>query len=538
MRLLLRHFLFFLLFLVLTLVFYSSTLHAKFVFDFVDLYFDLKNKGWACLGSFSQGFMPDVLARGVFFGLIETIGLNEKIWFVLSSLLHSANALLVFLFIHQLLLWADYTETVLPALLSALLFLLSPFQTEVVVWGGAFNYLLVSFFILLHFYALISWIISGSGFMMVVAGSSFLLGLFSHEWGLFLLPADFAILILSGAHTKPKAWILFCLPLLMVGLYFFNQLLSGKLVGHYGAETHLRFQVSELVPAFYRYVLKATLLPSFVFEQYQHSVFTCLQKPTLILSLCLFTLITAAVVLFFFLKSSKKFFPPVLLLFLFILFVFPVLNLYFPYWIKIHADRYCYLPFTFLYAAVIALLFRFKTMFRILLPGLFLIASAFFLLQINKRWHQAAKLVASLQQNFPGDTTKQYYILNLPDTYDGAYMFRSLGNSKLAKRINMQTGIDRTPQITEVLAYNLKTNTDSVRVTSLSPAEIKVELSNPGSWWWMNTMGASDYENEKLKVDIDNKNAAYVVTLKKPTPNDVYLYQTGGEWRVFNQPSE
>ena len=99
-----------------------------------------------------------------------------------------------------------------------------------------------------------------------------------------------------------------------------------------------------------------------------------------------------------------------------------------------------------------------------------------------------------LENNFPIDTTKHYYILNLPDNYQGAYMFRCLGDSKFASTLKLKTQVDRTSQITEVLSYNLLQPFDSVKVSIVDSLKLKVELSNAGSWWWRYTVGANDPE--------------------------------------------
>lgn len=521
----------FLLFLVLTLLVYSPTLHSKFVFDFVDLFFDFKNKGWSSLASFSKGLSPDFIARSILYGLIEIFGLNERVWFFVSSLLHALNALLFFLLIKQLLHVAGYTQIILPSVLSALLFLFSPFQTEAVVWGGAMNYLVVSFFILLHLNTTLYWLVSKKPWSLYCAALTFFLAMFSHEWGLFLLPADLLLLFLIGDKQKKKYFLFVVTLFVLIGIYFLNQWLSGEIIGHYGAETHLRFKWQEIVPAFYRYIFKATLLPGFVFEQYQAQLYSFLLKPKIVLLLVGITLSAVAFIGFLFLKNKQKNTPVIFLLLLFCIFIFPVLNLYFPYWIKIHADRYCYLPLPFLYAAAICFLFQFKTIFRIVLPVVFIICSVICLMQINKNWNASGRMITALEKNFPTDTTKHYYILNLPDNYNGAYMFRCLGKSKLAQYIKMKTAMDRNEQITEILSYNLQTENDSVFVTALDSTRLKVELSHWGNWWWRFAESATAYTNDKFKIEIDDYSHSYVVTFKQKETNDIFLYQAGNEWR-------
>ena len=86
-------------------------------------------------------------------------------------------------------------------------------------------------------------------------------------------------------------------------------------------------------------------------------------------------------------------------------------------------------------------------------------------------------------------------------------------------------------EIVEVLNYNLNEPQDSVTIQKISDKKLKVELSNSGSWWWLHTLGATDYETDVLKVDVDDSNQSYLVEFKQKQEGDVFLYQANGNWR-------
>ena len=167
--------------------------------------------------------------------------------------------------------------------------------------------------------------------------------------------------------------------------------------------------------------------------------------------------------------------------------------------------------------------------------GIFLFFEVYALHQNTNSWKQASILMKELEENFPADTSKHYYLLNLPDNYNGAYMFRCLGESKFAQTLRMRTSIDRTSQITEVLSYNLTQPEDSVIITVMDSTKLKIELSNSESWWWRYTVGATDYEDENVKVNLGSTGKSYSVEFKNKTDKDVFLYQVGNYWRIVQK---
>ncbi len=466
------------------------------------------------------------------YGVIKAAGTNDWVWFLFATILHAFNALLFYLFAKKVMVIFNHPHAAIVAFSSALVFLVSPYQTETVVWGGAINYMIVSFFILCHLNVLLNYYTGPTRKWLIACIITFLLAAFSHEWGLFLLPADILIFISIsitkreiGDLKKHLALIFFLTA--VVGLYFGNQLLHGQLIGHYGAETHLHFKFAEIISAFCKYLAKILLLPAFVSNNFQSRVYGFFEKPDNLYLLIGFLLVSAVIALVFYKKRKQLLAPFILGFLLFAIFVFPVLNLYFPYWTKIQGDRYCYLPTAFFVMACFSLLFYRYLLVAIplcLLYGLFNI----YALQRNiTNWHSAGQLVASLQATFPDDTSKNYYLLNVPDNFNGAYMFRNLGKSCFAQTMFMQTGMDRNFQITDVQSYNMQGIDDSVVVSVIDSATIRVELSKWGSWWWR---VQKNFEDDRIKVQESGDNHSYTLRFKKRDEKDVILYQAGSRW--------
>lgn len=535
MRLAVKYVFLLLFFWGTALVLYSQTVHAKFVFDFINLAFEYKNSGFAGIGNFSSGLSPYWLIKLIFFALLKLIGFNEYAWFLLSCFLHALNAWLLFLLVRLMLKNFVESNRFLIPFFSALLFLLSPYHTEAIVWGGAFNYLVVSSFVLLHLYAVVACISFQNRAWLFVSAFSFFCAIFIHEWGLFLLPADVLLFFLYKSSfqkiTTGTKLVLIFIPVAFTLLYFLNQKWQGSLIGHYGAQTHLNFKLTELVPAFYKYLFKLILLFTFFPLAMQDKLYALLQQPVILYlstGLLLFILLPLLILGY---KRKRALQPVVFFFLLFCLFVFPVLNLYFPYWIPIHADRYCYLTSAFLYTAVVILIFQIRGWFKFVLITVFFAVSVWLLIVTNGSWQVAGELQQKLESNFNRWGSQRVFILNVPDTYRGAYMYRNLQTSAFKGAfIKYSYQLPQT-EVVEILNYNLLEPYDSVTIDKIDSNRLKVTLSNPGSWWWRNTLGAVSYENETVKVDIDEYNHSYIVWFKQKREDDIILYEANGNWR-------
>ena len=532
----LKNFIVFLFFFSLTALLYFPTIHSKFVFDFVDLVFDFQRKGWSNLGNISSGLSPYLVAKAIFFVLLKLIRFNAYAWYFLSCLLHALNAFLLIRFSEKLFYYFDYEQPFLASLFVAILFLVSPYHTEAVVWSGAFNYLIVSALILLQLNAVLDYIETKSDTYLLISVCAFFAAMFTHEWGLFLLPADLFLFFFLTDKVSDlwdrKYLPLVCVIIFLTGYYFFNQWLQGSLVGHYGAETHLNFKLHEIVPAFCKYLLKVLFLFTFFPVPVQDRVYAFIQQPAVLYSLVVISIIVSLILSALLRKSKERFGLPLFFFLLFCIFVFPVLNLYFPYWIKIHADRYCYLPCAFMYASCVAILFRAKNSLKFVFSLVFMGVSIYLLAQVNFSWHQAGKLEQQLERNFSWWNAKRVYILNLPDNFRGAYMYRNSQPSAFAGNFVKYNYATPKTEIIEVLNYNLNEADDSVTVENISDHKLKVTLSKWGTWWWRNTVGATDYETDRIKVDVDDYGHSYLIEFKQKQEGDVFLYQANGNWRA------
>lgn len=510
---------------------YAPVAGSHFTFDFVDWYFTYQQYGWkGLLTSFNDPSLHHVYHL-FYFCAIQLLGFNAYAWVLLFTAMHAANASLMYYWLKGQ--FQDYG--VLPAqqaaLFSSLLFLLSPYQTETVAWGATIHYLLVMAEV---------WIIlllskqADSVGRRATTLAVFALGMFTHEI-IIVLPAvllGFSLLGVSGYKSVGRVVKQLVLPMAaIVALYFLlNRLFLGQWVAHYGAETHLRFSLQDMTLALQRYAAKYLLFAGMLPDNIRQILY----QPQWMIFVTPLALLFFGIV--YFMIPSAKSSRTLWLAFAgaSIVFLFPVLNLYFPFWIPIQGDRLGYLASPFLYALLFLVVWILAKRWTVIVMSLLLIISLFGLMQRTTSWQSASALMYKLEENFVSDTSKHTYILNLPDNLNGAYMYRNLGASKFAQAYRMRHGVNMNHHITEVLGYNLQSAHDSVRVQVVDSITLKVEFTRYGSWFWRNCQGAENYENDLLKVEIDEYGLSYLVQFKKKSPTDRFLYQAADRWIQVN----
>ena len=521
-------------FFLITFLVYLPALHSKFVADFIDMVFNIRKR--PPLSDLSHGIVFDFVNRFVFQAWLKLFGYNAWAWHFLQCFLHSLNAVLFYAITKVILNHFNYIKVDRTSLLIALCFLLSPYHTEPVVWGGDINYLLVTNFIFIHLLAFMCFVRSPKLKYAAIAVISLLLGSFTHELAWFLLPADLIVAFtllptLRDVFSKSNL-NLWAISIVAMGLYLGNKILSGNLVGHYGSSVHLRFHLKELVPAFFKYILKILCLVNFLPGGLTGQIYGHLDANVAVIILSLLFL-SGALLLFRYLPKYPALKVPVCFFLLFALFVFPVLNLYFPYWIPIDGDRYCYITSAFLIAAGVTALYAVNAWLSVLSTSIYLAFSVYFLANNIESWHQAGTLMATLENEYQWKNAPHVYILNLPDDFRGAYMYRSLQDPNLFAESFIKYGPDipASDRITPVIGYNLNAPTDSVIVEVSGKDELHVTLSAWGTWFWRKAEGApNEYDDKLTKLRVDEWGHSFKVTFKQRQPGDVFLYCANGHW--------
>jgi len=126
------------------------------------------------------------------------------------------------------------------------------------------------------------------------------------------------------------------------------------------------------------------------------------------------------------------------------------------------------------------------------------------------------------------DSEESIFLLNLPDNYHGAYLFKNLDKeSKLFEETYIVQFKDTAfAQINVVAQMNMVDVEDGARATEREKQTFLLELNQYGTWWWRNGNGAYSYESPSYKMKLDG--LTYTLTYHKEG-NKSFVYENS-QW--------
>lgn len=342
--------------------------------------------------------------------LIEWICFKENylLYFFVNSLVFVST-----LFVLYELLKHLKTELELPNYWSEIIVsmvVLSPYNTEVIKWYSSQSYLFSTFFIIIAFSLYVKYKKSNQNVYLILLLSSFFISILFKEISLFF---PFSILFLEVIlfRKKTSAFLLVSIFSVLILYFVLRLIFLGDLIGGYGIETHLNFSFHKIIIGIAAYFAKF-----FFLYRYEVGFYFML-----VLNVLLFLILIA--------KRNKLmlFFTGCLVLLL-LLSLIPVINLEISFLDSIQSDRYGYLPGIFasiLLGSTITFLFDKKSALAV---SFALVLVQFYLLDKTLYdWTKAQEFrdnfIHSIQEKSMHNSS--IIVLNLPDNYNGIYIFRN-----------------------------------------------------------------------------------------------------------------
>jgi hypothetical protein len=525
------------LFILTSLALYWPTRDAGFVMDWLGWQAAYNRAGWAGVpGSFGYPGLHPVLHLGNYL-LYWLFGANSPIWYGVFAIVHGLNAWLLFRLALRLPVHAPAGRTLFVAFTAGVLFLLSPYAAEVVVWRVCLHYLLALLFAQMAMHRTLDYLHSGKRRDWWQIQLFFALGLFSFEWSL-VVPVLLLILVVtrhfsprSDAPLMPLLGKLFAPQAGLLALYFLiNKLRIGDWVGHYGAETHLNFQPRVILATMFKYVVK-----QFGFARHwEHAektrLFDGLEAGWPFWLGAGLLVLGALVWLVFFRRANARIQWAGAAFAWFFVALLPVSNLYFCYLQLSENDRYGYFATGFGWLGFALLLsFLPKIPARLIMLAL-LVLSLHLLAGTNRYWAASEQLYNDLVQDFRWYDRDEVIILASPDNYHGVFMLRIIGQPNgFNEALEMRRGRAFAGNMWEVAQFNVSNPSDGVKVEKEKGKLLyKVSFRQDGNWWWRNGIGATDYENDRYLFRM--KEWHVEVELKEKRPKTVVIYPDGGKW--------
>jgi len=523
-------------FFLTTLLLYAATIQSGFTTDVTGGIERLSTRPLKDI-FISFGFPAlNQLSVALFYIQYQLFGTNGWGWYVVYAGLHSWNAYLLFCVFQKLFQENKIPASTSIAFFGALLFLINPYQSEVVVWRACQNYLLSTCFILSSLWYALSYFKDGRNLWLVHL--FFVLALFTFEYGL-ITPILLTALWMVGMFFKNNfySWRknigqIVVPQLLAIGGYFvLNKWVFGNWVGHYGASVHWNFPIKTMIATGIKFLAKYLFFVRFYEHPNKEFIFQWIDEHTFLL----FAIILIAFFLIGWIGYQKKpvYLIGLLCLVLFAIAILPVSNLYFYYLQYLINDRHGYLASAFLLMGLSICFFQFPKILRIGCLVMYASFSIFFLTQINQHWKTSTTIFNNLMHDFKWYDSPKVVLLNVPENYKGLYLFRIIGEgSGFEDALEYVNGNTYHGEMIEVVQYNMETPTDGVQVERLSDTMLKVTFNQWGNWFWRNGVGAGNgYENEYYSVQF--KGQYYEITTKRNLEDAVFLYQDGMAWKEF-----
>ncbi|MBK8830030.1 MAG: hypothetical protein IPN60_04080 [Saprospiraceae bacterium] len=528
------------IFLLITLIAFYPTIGAGFVFDFL---------GWQ--RAYDAGTFTDIFTsfgyKGnhqalhfFFYSLYSIFHIQGLPWYLIFCSLHAFNGWLLFTWLTQINTRWKINAPGLLIILMCILFLVHPYNVEVVVWKVCVHYLLslaavmaLVLFIPKYLYQ------ADTKFLWLCLGMYFV-SIFLLEIA-YITPLVISLYLAIEAFAGNRSefnirravtlssslWILLAFGILL------NKLTIGAWVGHYGAAAHLNIDIIGMMSTEFKYLVKHIADARFFSFKTKGLIFdNLLSKPELVFFLMMMCI---GIALLYFIRI-KKVSGYVHLVFFgmaaSMLYVLPVSNLFF-YHLQIGSnDRFSYLPLVFIIVAFLPLFSKTPKWVWVPLMGIIILVQLYLQEKTINYWRQSTEIVHQLRDTFRWHDRSHVFVLNSPDNLNGIVMTSIIqAPSGIDELLDFQTSKPYTGVMYDVFQYNMTTPNDGVKVEQTGPMQIKVTFNQWGNWWHLSGIGASSYENEYFKAE--TLDYPYQLTFKQFPEGSAIIYQDGKEWKEF-----
>ena len=470
-----------------------------------------------------------------YFGFLALVyflfGTNPLGWFIVFSFLHALNTTFIFKAFQKLYAAFSLQNGQWIAFVGAILFLVSPYQSENVIWAATSHYSLTLFVLLFGIHWICDFMNNGASIKsIIVFHSLFIFALLTLEIS-FFFPVIFFLLFLiilvqqrNKSQAIPYLLKIAFLQILIVGIYLFiYHSLYGHWIPNRYDEPH-SLSIAKLTITLAQQTVK---LFSFIhFSEYKtreivYEFCAHWKKTSLILGTILL-----AISLFVFKKDKSK----MLLLLFFIIsgiiLFYPFLESYFMYLFRIENDRYLYFGSVFFLQAFVFVVFYFKPIIRIPIILIYITAFVYFIFPTVKARRTSAKLYYNFIQKFPVAQEGKIIILNVPNYCADVYEFRA--KSRLPISIEAEYGMDISKKIIQVASYSSVSEKDSFEVNRINDTTLFVKTKTNGTWWMNESIGLTNYENEYFRLEKDEWGGYHLFFKKQLSAADkIYYYSNG-----------
>ncbi|MEZ4878562.1 MAG: hypothetical protein R2801_00165 [Chitinophagales bacterium] len=345
-------------FWIIAFLVYLKGWDAGWSFDAINYVYHAKNRTLSQMLNLHLDLSVRYVYHIVQYALYKVLGNHGIAWYLIKVSGHAFLTLNIFYFINTYLKIYSMKNARTISILTSLLFLVSPYNTEVVLNQVAVYYIYTMIFIFMSLNILLNSLVSEfKKYNIIIFIVIYLLSVFSLEYA-FIFPILATIIIfLYPKDNKRKYYFVFVvIPLLIITLYLLlNKIKLNTPIGHYGTETHFRFTIARITQIVVKNLFDFGAFIEYWNMDYIYKVYNVLynQYNIVFILICILVLIVAY---FACIKKKKEAQLILTVLVFFLIATSTTIGLQILSIIPIEDDRYNYLsaPFALLLILLIA----------------------------------------------------------------------------------------------------------------------------------------------------------------------------------------
>ncbi len=470
----------------------------------------------------------------------QLFGASAWMWHLLFITLHTLNAVLLCKLVVNMLcdVGADHFKT--GAYAGAVLFCVTPYISEVIVWEPSFHYLQGLLILLGIMLWVQQYIYTGKRKYIWYAFIVYLLS--THTLEVFYITPwlVLSLLLFYKKHAFKKGVVYFVLPMLAIFVLRLVEfkLLHGDWTSRVGTDTVMTASQGGFGKAG-KYLFHLIFMGRFFNNEWRTAVYQFCDSTVgllLVYGISIALLLWGAIR---FNKLAGRLKVMVMLLLWTGASLILVVPLWFGDMMLVIFDRYAYFTCAFLFMLVALLVWAINNKYlRYAVLAVIVLVNLRYAVQVNRYWWKSSRIVNSLVENIPVEKGKALVLLNNPESMHGIPMLGAWPQSEFKLMHNLllpEQPIDN--KVHDVLAYNMLTPEDGAHVQVTGDSTLRVTLNQWGTWWWYEGIGGRSYENEDYILNMVDGHF-YDLTFKQPLKNYTLLYQVGNQWKQVNPDNQ
>ncbi len=364
----------------------------------------------------------------------QLFGTNAWLWHLLFITLHTVNATLMYVLTRRLLDDTGVNNSSSISFAGVLLFCISPYMSEAIVWEPAFHFLQGLLFILLILTCVQRFVHTGAAKYAWYTALIYSLSLFSLEvfyttpWLALTLGLFYCFHPSFGKKVFQKVVAYFFVPMLLLFLTRLSvyRFIYGDWVSRIGSDTVTGMQIDSFgKPA--KYLFHLLLLGRFFPNDLKQKIYDLCDSVKCILAFYSIIALCCIYIAARFRKMSGKGKVASLLFVWTLIALVLLIPLWFNSMLFVMQDRYTYSLGAFLYMLVAVLIsFIALKYLRIGIIVTYALINIRFTIKVNRYWGKSSRVTQGLLNNLPDPGNKIVLLLNIPESMNGIPMIGSI----------------------------------------------------------------------------------------------------------------